>query len=86
MTLASTFFVGYETGTQGQVSVAAGGEIRSKAFRLGEFTGSSGTLVVIGADSAVTVSADSAMAGSGTMFVGSGGAGTLAVHDAGSVA
>lgn len=86
MTLASTLFVGYETGTQGQVSVAAGGEIRSKAFRLGEFAGSSGTLVVIGADSAVTVSADSAMAGSGTMFVGSGGAATLAVHDAGSVA
>lgn len=85
LTLAETFVVGNATGTKGNVSVETGARIQSKILSLGHVTGSSGALTLTGAGSAVSVSADSSVAGSGTMFVGWEGTANLAVYNAGSL-
>ncbi|MCZ7502191.1 autotransporter domain-containing protein [Agrobacterium sp. ST15.13.015] len=76
-TMTGEFFVGYDKGATGNATVSAGGDIRAANIVLGNIDGSSGALTVTGTGS--TVTADSAATGSGAIYVGFGGSGSLTV-------
>ncbi|MDH7801993.1 MULTISPECIES: autotransporter domain-containing protein [unclassified Rhizobium] len=84
-TMTGTFFVGYGSGTAGEVTVSAGGGIRAASVLLGEFAGSSGTMTITGAGSNVTAYVDNRSAISGSVNVGFEGSGNLTVTNGASL-
>ncbi|WP_142780417.1 autotransporter domain-containing protein [Agrobacterium sp. T29] len=84
-TLGRTLIVGHQSGTMGDVSVTDGGGIQAGQLALGALEGSSGSLMIRGAGSEVTVKVDNSLAYSGYMDVGYDGSGSLIVSDAASL-
>lgn len=84
-TVAKALVVGYESGTEGDVSVSAGAGIRAGQIRLGYLAGSFGIMTVDGDDSNVSVRVDNNLAYSGYMDIGYDGDGSVSVFNGASL-
>ncbi|MCJ7993914.1 autotransporter domain-containing protein [Rhizobium cremeum] len=83
--MSGAFLVGHNTGSQGTVTVSAGGSISALQGILGDLAGSVGTMTVTGAGSTWSALVDSSVLYSGDLNVGRFGTGYLTVSDGGSV-
>ncbi len=83
--MSGAFLVGHNTGSQGTVTVSAGGSISGLQGILGDLAGSVGTMTVTGAGSTWSALVDSSVLYSGDLNVGRFGTGYLTVTDGGSV-
>lgn len=81
----NAFIVGYQSGTEGTVTISNGGVINALQASLGDLAGSVGSMTVTGAGSTWSAYTDANIQYSGDLNVGRYGQGTLIVADGGTV-